>query len=200
MTRYYVGDSPVQVTVLPPELSWSFASFESAAARLIDPDGVQRTGLTASLEGLPEHIEVVWPKESVLDKPGLWQLLVDLTTEDGKTEHFPPYYIPVELEDGWHTIDSLRDQWRDASMDDAELFVLMQTAKDQCEAFAPALTGPIPLRFRQAQAMQARALWNAGHVAQNDQFGGDGMTVTVFPMDWTVKALLRPQRAIGGFF
>lgn len=199
MTRYYVGDSPVQVTVLPPELSWSFASFESAAARLIDPDGVQRTGLTASLEGLPEHIEVVWPEESVLDKPGLWQLLVDLTTEDGKTEHFPPHYIPVELEDGWHTIDSLRNQWRDAPIDDAELFVLMQAAKDQCEAFAPVLTGSVPLRFRQAQAMQARSLWNAGHTSQ-DQFGAEGMTVTVFPMDWQVKALLRPTRAVKAFF
>ncbi|MDP4333556.1 hypothetical protein Q7F20_09245 [Curtobacterium sp. A7_M15] len=199
MTRYYVGDSPVHVTVLPPEMSWDFALFESTTATLIDPEGVSHDGLTASITNFQEEVHVTWPKGSLLDKPGLWMLRVDLTTTEGKTEHFPPYGIPVEQEDGWHTIDSLRDEWRDAPLDDAQLFVLMQSAKDQCETFAPALSGPVPLRYRQAQAMQTRALWNAGHTNQ-DQFGANGLTVTAFPMDWQVKNLLRPQRAVGGFF
>jgi hypothetical protein len=201
MTRYYVGDSPVQVTVLDPELGWDFALFTSAEARLIDPDGVQHLGLTAKLSAFNYTVRVSWPDGSLLDKPGLWQLIVVLTDGDGKRETFPPYYIPVEQEDGWHTLDSIRDVWRDAPGDDAELFVLMQSAKEQCEAFAPAFTGAAPLRFRQAQLLQSRALWASGSVSQGDQFGdGAGLSVTVFPMDWTVKNLLRPTRAVKAFF
>lgn len=199
MTRYRVGDSPVQVTVLIPEDGWSLVPFESVTARALDPDGVEHGGLIASISAHDDDLRVTWPTTSIFDKPGLWQVLVDLTTAEGKVEHFPPYWIPVEEVTGWHTIDSIREVWRDAPTDDAELFVLLGSAKDQCAAFAPAVEGRLPLRYRQAQAMQARALWNAGHTSQ-DQFGAEGMTVTAFPMDWQVKNLLRPKQGVGAFW
>lgn len=72
----------------------------------------------------------------------------------------------------------------------------LHVARIQCEEFAPALAegAPVPENYVAAQIMQARALVRSGHVGAGDQAGGYGETVTVFPMDWTVKALLRPRR------
>lgn len=73
----------------------------------------------------------------------------------------------------------------------------LAAAARQCEEFAPALPAepaPLPDGYHLAQAMQARALWRSGTVGGGDQYGGGEFTVTVFPMDWTVKALLRPKR------
>lgn len=44
--------------------------------------------------------------------------------------------------------------------------------------------------------MQARALYRAGVAGSGENIGEDGFTVTVHPMDWTVKALLRPPSGI----
>lgn len=78
-----------------------------------------------------------------------------------------------------------------------EVAPVLSAAAEQCEAFAPDPAGDvdveIPERFKLAQVMQARALYRAGLARQDNQIGVDGMTVTVFPMDWQVKALLRPK-------
>jgi len=72
---------------------------------------------------------------------------------------------------------------------------LLAAARTQCEAFAPALEEgeDVPENYRLAQALQARALYRSGIAGSGDQIGPDGLTVTVFPMDWTVKRLLRPE-------
>lgn len=105
--------------------------------------------------------------------------------------------------DGW-VIDStdprLAVLWPGAEdQDDVEfpLYVAML----QCAAFAPAFTGDAPENYVAAQILQAKALVRAGVVGTNDQSGYDN-TVAVFPMDWTVKALLRPKKAkpyFGGY-
>ena len=73
---------------------------------------------------------------------------------------------------------------------------LLASARIQCEAYAPAMPGgaDVPDNYRHAQVLQARALYRSGTAGSGDNMGGDGLTVTVFPMDWTVKRLLRPQR------
>lgn len=53
-------------------------------------------------------------------------------------------------------------------------------------------------RWRLAQTMQARALIRAQVTGADSTQGMDGMSVTVFPMDWTVKNLLRPRRGVRG--
>lgn len=53
-------------------------------------------------------------------------------------------------------------------------------------------------RWRIAQTMQARALIRAQTTGADSTQGMDGMSVTVFPMDWTVKNLLRPKRGRRG--
>lgn len=108
----------------------------------------------------------------------------------------PPW--EVQPYDGWASLEDARAQWNDADeMEDDELLPWLQSAYEQCVAFAPALADDvvdIPARYVKAQIMQAQALWRSLSSGDDDSVGPDGLTVTVFPMDWTVKALLRPKR------
>ena len=90
--------------------------------------------------------------------------------------------------------------WPGAPDEDLLPFPLY-VARLQCEAFAPALEADaqVPENYVAAQIMQARALVRAGIVGSGDQIGGYGDTVTVFPMDWQVKNLLRPKRGVPYF-
>lgn len=57
----------------------------------------------------------------------------------------------------------------------------------------------VPKRYELAQVKQARALIRADYAGDGGtQLGPDDMPVTVFPMDWTVKALLRPRKGARG--
>lgn len=100
---------------------------------------------------------------------------------------------------GWLTTadrDTVASFWPSVDeVDDATLALLLTSAQTQCAEYAPArATNDVPSSWRHAQALQARALWRSGVASSNDNMGGDGLTVTVFPMDWTVKRLLRPQK------
>lgn len=52
----------------------------------------------------------------------------------------------------------------------------------------------IPDRYRIAQLIQVRNLWNATLATGSGDLGGDTYTFTPRPLDWHVKALLRPAR------
>jgi len=100
---------------------------------------------------------------------------------------------------GWHTLDTARDGWLDAPDEDDQLWELLESARIQCEAYAPPLGDVVPVNYRQAQLMQARNLWQSVRQDPGSQLGPDGMTITVFPLDWIVKALLRPKRGVPSF-
>lgn len=74
-------------------------------------------------------------------------------------------------------------------------------AQVQCSEFAPALAdgSAVPEHYVAGQVLQTRALVRAGYVGDNDRVGLDEQGVVVFPMDWTVKALLRPKRGLPYF-
>lgn len=101
---------------------------------------------------------------------------------------------------GWldaGNITEVRGYWPGVDeVDLDELALLLASAQVQCAAFAPDLGDDVtvPANYRHAQVLQARALYRAGMAGSNDQIGLDGQSVTVFPMDWTVKSLLRPKR------
>lgn len=106
---------------------------------------------------------------------------------------------------GWLTytegedVAELRAYWSNVDeVDPADIAVHLAAAREQCEAFAPQLGdgGEVPEAWRLAQGMQARALYRSGVVGSGDSYGAEGFTVTVFPMDWTVKNLLRPKRGV----
>lgn len=77
-----------------------------------------------------------------------------------------------------------------------DLELPLTVAAIQCGTFAPTLPvgAVVPDNWIAAQILQCRALVRAGIVGSGDQVGNYGETVTVFPMDWTVKNLLRPKK------
>lgn len=93
------------------------------------------------------------------------------------------------------------------SEDVAALDALLESARVQCEAYAPTITeanavrietddGRVyyepPANYLHAQALQARALARAG-ITDGDRIGFGDHAAPTFPMDWTVQRLLRPQ-------
>ena len=76
----------------------------------------------------------------------------------------------------------------------------LYVAAVQCANFAPTLDvgATVPENWVAAQIMQCRALVRAGIVGDGDR-AGDVEGVVVFPMDWTVKNLLRPRRGVPYF-
>jgi hypothetical protein len=102
---------------------------------------------------------------------------------------------------GWVETDTVADFWPEAEdLVDAVLVSYLQAAYEQCVAYLPAVPLPTPLimtappeRYVQAQIMQARALYRSNVAGSGDQLA-EGQAVTVFPMDWTVKNLLRPKK------
>lgn len=98
----------------------------------------------------------------------------------------------------WLTVedDRLPDLWPGSQDIVPETVgILLEAARTACEKFAPALTEPEdpPAHYVIAQAYQARAVARAALAGGQDQIGLDGLAVTVYPLDWTVKQLLRPK-------
>jgi len=108
---------------------------------------------------------------------------------------------------GWVDVAALveAEDWA-ATLDEDELREKLAAAYEQCLEFGPLLPGrrrwtpdhdgAVPVRFALAQKLQARALARSTSAGSGNQTGYDDMAVTVFPMDWTVKNLLRPRRAV----
>lgn len=105
--------------------------------------------------------------------------------------------------DGWITSSAdprLITLWPGSDDYEDDLDFVLWCAKIQCERFAPALTEgqSAPENYVAAQCLQARALIRAGVVGDGDRTGMGPEQVAVFPMDWTVKNLLRPRRGRPG--
>lgn len=100
---------------------------------------------------------------------------------------------------GWVTTEQARELWYDAPEDEETLGMYLMAAYEQCAAYVPdpillPYVEPVPMGWTLAQVQQARDLARAG-IINSDQssFGGEGMPITIFPMSWTVKRLLRPS-------
>lgn len=103
----------------------------------------------------------------------------------------------------WHDIESARDQWIDAPLDDDVLEELLDVSVQQVIAYAPALAEPaegeeldVPVNYRRAQLQQARNLWNASKVDPSGGIGGDDFVIRPFPLDWIIRQTLRPRRGV----
>ena len=97
----------------------------------------------------------------------------------------------------WATVPDVRQRWDDAPLDDELLGALLDAAHEQLATYAPALVdgAPVPARYREAEVLQVRALWQAqerdGDVLG---FGEAGYAVRVRPLGQDVRSLLRPRR------
>lgn len=100
---------------------------------------------------------------------------------------------------GWITTgddERLADLWPGSvDLTDTALELVLAAAAEQCQAYAPTLPEgeDTPSRYVLAQVLQAKGLATAGYTGPSDSLGGeDG--VTVYPMDWQVRNLLRPRQ------
>lgn len=116
----------------------------------------------------------------------------------------------------WHTPESVRKFWKDAPADDDVCAAYLAAARDAVVAYAPPLPEDydpaewplpgegslpgdppqIPDSYALAQCMQARNMWNSGNAGANG-FDGSEYGITVHPLDWQIKQILRPRRGLG---
>lgn len=148
------------------------------------------------------EISLTWPTLTKFNMAGIFTLRFHFVHDGHDIVTPEPLQFVVEDVDGWLSLEQARQLWADAPLDDVFLYTLLQTAKDQCVAYAPVLApnAQVPLRYTQAQLTQARALYQSTIANQNDNVGLENFTVRVFPLDFTIRAMLRPKRAIGGMF
>jgi len=104
----------------------------------------------------------------------------------------------------WYTLAEARTVWADIPLSDGQ--ELLDLAKEQIVEYvtdAPfeAWTKPaegIPVRWRRAQLLHARAVWNAIQSSPQDTMGGDTQSVRVYPLGWQIRSLLTPPRSVPG--
>jgi hypothetical protein len=104
----------------------------------------------------------------------------------------------------WMTPDEVRERWRDAPANEDYLLEVMDTAKVQVLTYGPAAIAvaiaadpaAVPESYRLAHLVQTRNLWNAVKSdPMNQGIGDEGFIIRPFPMDWTVKNMVRPLSA-----
>lgn len=179
---FMVGDIPLQPVVL--------TVFDDEGY----PQDLDGLTATASLNGVALAVTVAEDRLRIV-LPELSSAGVNVLRVKLGTQALTPLRFAVESGDEWVSIEEARDKWRDAPESDTELYELLEVARITCEAYAPSLADgvAVPVNYRAANVMQARNQWNSSRVDPNGQVGADGFQVTVFPLDWAVKALLRPR-------
>jgi hypothetical protein len=174
--------------------------YASWTAYMLSPAGE----VVGELEGVEDspYLEFTWPTTTILEQPGIYTIIITFFNPEGVEVQCEPWKFVVQAIDGWLTLEQARGQWADAPLDDIFLYQLLETARVQCEEYAPALQlgAVVPARYIQAQLTQARALYQSTIANQADNVGIEGFTVRVFPLDFTIRAMLRPKKAIGGMF
>ena len=176
------------------------SEFDSWEAYMLSPVGEVLGTLTGEDHG--NHLEFTWYETTILEIPGVYKIIVTFFDPLGVEIQAEPFSFVVQEIDGWLTLETARAQWGDAPLDDVFLHQILDTAKAQCVAYAPALLlgAQVPVTYVQAQLLQARAIYQSVIANQQDSVGVEGFQVRVFPLDFTIRAMLRPKRAIGGMF
>lgn len=201
MVHYYRGDKPAEVLEVEPASSdVELEAYSGATAQLEPPAGGEMVTVPAAIAPADDGELVVKVTMSAeLGEVGVYRLVITLEG-DGSVRTLAPIRIPVEEPgSGWYTLDRARADWEGAPQDDARLFDLLAVARVQVLAFAPALAelAPVPVHYRSAQLMQARNVWNAGRTDPNaTTYGGGEFSVPVYPLDWTVRQMLRPRSGV----
>ena len=197
---FTIGDAPAEPLEVGQSAYDPSGDYLGMSAQLFAPDGtlVKDLGRKDFVGGVASYS---WGNSFLSE--GVHQLRIVLFREDeaGTYRRSVPA-IPVSVEaaiSSWLTVPQFRKMMTEAPRDDFEAYQLLQVAKDSCLAYAP-LEDPtvVPERYRKAQALQAREIWNFGKKSPATGDFGEGQFATaVFPLDRVVKQVLRPQQAIG---
>jgi hypothetical protein len=202
---FYVGDRPAEDLVLEPsrgeENPVDLSLFDSADVRLIDQSGREVSTVGFLTTVTEDALTVEWPGEDLFTTPGLYSLEVTLHNAAGARERMPPTFLVVQGDDGWHTVDTARADWRDAPEADRQVWIALELAKREVLDFAPELEPTDlelvprpPIDYVQAQIMQARNLWNVAKTdPANGGMGEDSFIIRPFPLDWMIQQVLRPK-------
>lgn len=179
---FAVGDVPTQplALTLDTEDTWT---------------GVEVSAGTATLTGT--SIELTLPPLSV---PGVLTITLVVTGADGSRATIEPVRIVVEdPEAQWLSLSGARADWPDAPESDLALYRTLVSARIACEDFAPE-ADPIPDSYLVAQLTQAKAVWGSLRATNDSRIGEGEFAVTVYPLDWSVKQLLRPKSGVPVMF
>ena len=199
----YVGDRPdTPSTIFFHDETGNAAltnHFNTLASTLYSPAGASLGALTTTVHD-GHGIHVAWGTTSLFTVPGIYTLRSKFTVTNEELVSAEPLQIVIQALDGWLTLEQARNLWADAPLDDVLLYQILETAKAQCIAYAPTFTGVVPLQYVQAQGLQARAIYQSVIANQQDNVGVDGFQVRVFPLDFTIRAMLRPKRAVGAMY
>lgn len=204
ISSLWVGDVPISPTradfIDEAGSPVNINGYAGWTATMFGPAGDTLGELTGTEQG--DHLLFTWPIVSILTAPGPHLIVISFNDPLGVLVQCEPFTFIVQAVDGWLSLEMTRTQWADAPLDDVFLAQLLDAAKLQCLTYAPTLpTGSrIPVNYLHAQLMQARALYQSVIANQQDNVGIEGFQVRVFPLDFTIRALLRPKRAIGGMF
>lgn len=204
---YYVGDIPAEDIVIEPArngepIDLSNFNTEDTTVEVRNPAGaiIEADFLitfTDESEG-QDQVILEWPENTIFDDAGTYSLSVILSNGI-QVERVAPFYLVAQAIDGWLTVDAAREVWRDAPADDARLAQILDLAKQQVIAYAPALAEDalVPANYREGQLMQGRNLWNAGRVdPASGGLGDEDFVIRPYPLDWMVKQVLRPKTGI----
>ncbi|WP_223693824.1 hypothetical protein [Leifsonia poae] len=201
---YWVSDipAPIRVTLVdedyePVPLAGATIS---AALRVLGVHGT--IPLTVTLDG--DTALIGFPAGPSLGMPSVYDIELRVTTDTWSQEAEPLSFV-VQAHDGWLTLYQARKQWADAKdLDDVLLWGLLDSAKRACTIFAPAIPVdddgdvilPLPAGYTQAQLQQARNTWNATKTDPSNA-GDDALfVIRPYPLDNSIKQLLRPRRGI----
>lgn len=105
---------------------------------------------------------------------------------------------------GWLTLDEAHDWWREAPDDDELLQMYLDTVAGQILAYGPKRISDaiaddpdaVPENYRLAQLAQVKNVWNAVKMDPSGAIGDEGFAFRPFPMDSSVKNIIRPARAV----
>lgn len=109
----------------------------------------------------------------------------------------------------WLTDDEIADLWEDDAPDEPMLSMVCAAARSDCRRYAERPISSLDSdadddgeqadliqSFHTAQFMQTRNTWNASRVDPDGSTGEGDFVVRPFPLDWQVKAKLRPRGGI----
>lgn len=199
---YYIGDIPAEAIILDPPETIDLADFTDSTAVVVGPNTTDTPVPSTIDAGLGVIIIDPPNDESLFSIEGIHRLRVTLSNfTTGYRSRLPD--VPIVVQDSsspWHTLDSIRAEWPDTeTIEDGPLWTLLALARDQVLAYAPPLAedAPVPDRYREAQRIQARNVWNASKVSSDGGIGADDYVIRPFPLDWHVKQIIRPKRAFG---
>jgi hypothetical protein len=171
-------------------------------ARLIDPAGLEvvPAPTVELVESDPKSLAFTFSGAPWLI-PGIWSVSAILSVGGNSFRTVPARFV-VDAPDGWLTVPDARSEWRDAPSSDAVLYRLLYSARLAVVTWGRAhdpelVAAPRPTdNLVDAQRTQARNTWNAVKSdPANQGIGDEGFVIRPFPLDWTVKNLIRPQSA-----